>query len=166
MALTGMVFDRTQSDVDELRAILLKVKKSGYDALSASEKATLTDAAGDSKGGYTYVVANRVITAYRQLIADLAAQGIIVETTADTLPTYTNVDRMTPEQGAAYLQMIENVRQALTVGDDTPATPDSMNNLSYEGANAIEKILYDVSVLIDNMIAGAYFSGEIYAGEV
>lgn len=164
MALTGMIFDRTQSDVDALIHILKLVKASGYDALPGAQKVALMNA--NNKGGYSHLDANRVITAYRQLIADLAAQGIIVETTADTLPTYTNADRMTPEQGAAYLQMIENVRQALTVGDDTPATPDSMNNLSYEGANAIEKILYDVSVLIDNMIAGAYFSGEIYAGEV
>lgn len=43
--------------------------------------------------------------------------------------------------------------------------PDSMSKLTAEGANNIERLLYEVEQNINRMIASWYYSGELYAGE-
>ena len=166
MSLTDtMVYDRTQADVDALLAILNKVYMSGYSALSADEITALSDA--DNKGAYNVNDVKRVIGAYLELEPQLLAQSIAV-TIDPTLTTSTfNANKwMTTAQAAIYLANVEAIRNALTVYDDTPTTPNSMENLDFNMANDIERILFDVSQLLDNMISAYYFSGELYSGEV
>ena len=67
------------------------------------------------------------------------------------------------------LQMINNlkaIRQAITFPPDTPGAPDTLNRLTYQTANDIEKILQEIDTLIQLITAWQWHAGELYAGEV
>ena len=63
----------------------------------------------------------------------------------------------------SYLTEVLKIKDVLpiTIPKDLPTT---MNRLTYQGANAIEKMLYEVYNLIELMTSFYYYSGEIYAG--
>lgn len=65
-----------------------------------------------------------------------------------------------------YLGNIQKLIDSFHLKKDSPALPKSMNNLDIYTANDIEKILYDLNELIENMISQFYYCGEIYSGEV
>ena len=82
-----------------------------------------------------------------------------------------------PVQMAQYLANVTNLRGLLPMPETTPAVPDSMENLTYSGANDIEKILSDVDAVrleweenAENQIdyigtyANQLISGTFYAG--
>lgn len=160
--LTNMVFDRTQADVDALISIMTKANAEGFDALTVEELDFIKVA---QKGAYNAEDINRVVSAFATLVSDLAAEGYPV-TLAGTIPTKSASGLLLDTEGEIYLQNVEIIRSALPVFDDTPPTPSTMNNLTFQKANDIEKILYDVSVAIQNMIDAYFFCGELYCGEV
>lgn len=93
----------------------------------------------------------------------------------DTKTDWKESDSPTPEDMARYLSNVKLLRSALVF--DTEALPDSMNDLTWSGANAIEKALErldaeiilfrgDMEIMIDNTAASFFYSGEIYSGEV
>ena len=65
-----------------------------------------------------------------------------------------------------YRQNVVKIRSAITVTNDMPDTPSTMRFLTAKEANDIEKILQAVEVLLDNISAAWFYSGEIYSGEV
>ena len=65
-----------------------------------------------------------------------------------------------------YLACLGTLRNAISLPDDTPTPPESMNKLTYTKANDIEKILLAVDEAINRSIAFLYYSGDIYSGEV
>lgn len=160
--LTNMVFDRTQADVDALVSIMQKANAQGFSSLTPAEIAFIKTA---QKGAYNSADVNRVVSAYNTLVADLAAEGYPV-TLAGSIPTKATSMLLLDTEGEIYLQNVEIIRSALPVFDNTPPTPTTMDNLTYQKANDIEKILYDVSVAIQNMIDAYFYSGELYCGEV
>lgn len=60
---------------------------------------------------------------------------------------------------------IQTFIYVFTVNSDTPALPGNLDHMTIDKANAIEKILYDLNVNIQNMIDAFIYSGEIYSGE-
>ena len=52
---------------------------------------------------------------------------------------------------AQYIQNVQNVRDAYYTMSDSPELPTPTAPLTYDGANAIEKLLYDISRLYDAM---------------
>ncbi|MBO5179267.1 MAG: hypothetical protein J6B87_02850 [Clostridia bacterium] len=44
--------------------------------------------------------------------------------------------------------------------------PENLEYMTIQKANAIEKILYEINTLLNNMISQFYYCGEIYVGEV
>lgn len=66
----------------------------------------------------------------------------------------------------AYRQNVATIRSSLTMPTGTPETPATMRFLTAKEANDIEKILQAVEVLLNNISAAWFYSGEIYSGEV
>ena len=79
---------------------------------------------------------------------------------------WTQSDNITASNIEAYRQNVAKIRNAITVTANTPQTPVSMNKLTAKQANDIEKILQAVEVLLNNISAAWFYSGEIYSGEV
>ena len=65
-----------------------------------------------------------------------------------------------------YLEDLLTIRVTLTLPDGTPDAPNTMNGLTYTGANNIETILSVTNSLIEWMVSAFYFTGDLFAGEV
>ena len=48
----------------------------------------------------------------------------------------------------------------------TPPVPESIEGLTWQKANDIEQILFDINALLNNMENSFVYSGEVYSGEV
>lgn len=123
------------------------------------------------KGRYGFADLNRVETAVGQLITMLNAAGSNLALITKTDWQAASEAALTQDVPSAsdmarYLGNVAAIRRALAFYRTTPAVPDSMDLLTWQKANAIEKILADAEELINNMLAARVFSGEVYAGEV
>ena len=119
-------------------------------------------------GFYNYTDLNRVELAVEYLRDKMNSEygfnfGFIAKTNW-TMADLAQVGAYTAMEN--YRQNVDKIRNAITVTADTPQTPESMNKLTAKQANDIEKILQAVEVLLDNISAAWFYSGEIYSGEV
>ena len=117
-------------------------------------------------GGYYNVSdLNRVEQAFEYLQTKMNGEyGFNLALTIKT--DWTQSDNITESNIEAYRQNVATIRSAITVTNDTPETPSTMRFLTAKEANDIEKILQAVEVLLDNISAAWFYSGEIYSGEV
>ena len=116
-------------------------------------------------GGYYNVSdLNRVEQAFEYLQTKMNGEyGFNLALTIKT--DWTKSDNITESNIEAYRQNVATIRSAITVTNDTPETPSTMRFLTAKEANDIEKILQAVEVLLDNISAAWFYSGEIYSGE-
>ena len=185
-----LITDRTQGDEERVEELAAK----GYGAMTAEEKAEWD---GEMKGAYDASDLNRVESAVAylaELLVSLpielkeyaASKGVAFDAFFDVpydaaayaLTTKTDWDELdspTPEQMARYIENVKALRSALDYA--TSDLPGSMDNLTIDGANAIEKALNGLDVAIsafaaktkvnlDNTASVWIYSGEIYASEV
>ena len=150
-----MIFDRTQNDVDT--AILLrneKVKK--FKELTESEIATL------EKGTMTYNTLNRIENKQdelKNLFNDMGYWNIPIINKVWGENHIFNVDE--------FQRIIDNtnvLRQAFFVYNDTPNTPPI--SYHYNDINALEKILYDLDVMINDVKIKYKRCGTFRCGEL
>lgn len=131
-----LVTDRTQADVD----------------------------ARNAKGTYNASDLNRVGAAMDYVADRLRAAGYEPHISLKT--DWTETDWPTQQSMARYLADLAELRGQFTQAKTTPTVPKDMEGLTWRESNDIEKILEDVDVLLTNIAAGWYYSGELYAGEV
>lgn len=150
-----MIFDRTQNDVDT--AILLrneKVKK--FKELTESEIATL------EKGTMTYNTLNRIENKQdelKNLFNDMGYWNIPIINKVWGENHIFNVDE--------FQRIIDNtnvLRQAFFVYKDTPNTPPI--SYHYNDINALEKILVDLDVMINDVKSKYKRCGTFRCGEL
>lgn len=116
-------------------------------------------------GFYNHTDLNRVEQAFEYLQTKMnGAYGFNLTLTIKT--DWANADNITHSNMECYRQNVATIRSAITVTAETPQTPASMNRLTAKEANDIEKILQAVEVLLDNISAAWFYSGEIGSGEV
>ena len=189
----NLIYDRTAADVE--RAQYLNDLWLGGVFLGTAEE--LAEWFTDLKGAYHAGDLNRVegaVAYLSQLLRELpqelkdyaAALGVAWDAFFDVpytpgdyyLTTKTDwVENgiQTPADMARYLANVRKLRGAL--GYETDALPGTMENLRFQGANAIEKALAGLESAIaaleaatktdiDNTAAAWFYSGEICAGEV
>lgn len=156
--MLALVTDRTAADVARLRELLAKP----VNTWTATDRAEFNAV---NKGAYNYTDLNRVENAVQTLANLLNANGYPVEIQTvktnwaeSTIPTLSDFTR--------YLDNVRRIRAAFYTLPTTPQVPASMKGLTYIKANAIEQILADVDVLLNNMIASYTYSGDIFGGEV
>ena len=155
--MLSLITDRTQADVDAVRALAAK----GWAAMTDAEKAAWT---AGLKGAYNAEDLNRVGAAVLYIAGRLADAGY--HAPVEPKQDWQMQDIPTPAQMQRYLADISTIRAALAVMPSTPDAPTSMDKLTYTDANNIEQILLDVDALITKFISAYYYSGEVYTGEV
>lgn len=108
-----------------------------------------------TKGAYNYADLNRVEAAVAKL-DEQANLGLVTKTnwTSWDIPRKADISR--------YLGNIAALRAWYPVPSDVPETPTSLENMTYETANNIEKILEAIAEALDM----GNRSGELYAGEI
>ena len=153
--MLSMITDRTQADVDRWRIL----RNKGWVGMTAGEK---SEWAAGMKGADNASDLNRVQDAVRTLGKILTDYGYIVQQKAETLNRiWEHEDIPTVAQMQEYL---ENVRLILSVLPVTAEIPDSMNKLTYSGANDIEKALLAVEDAIHRMELAFIPCGEAICG--
>ena len=103
---------------------------------------------------------NRVYTAVQYLAAQLLAEGCSLSLSA--MPTWTQEDIPTLAQLTGYLQNVREVKEALSA---TTRLPAAMDRSGYTDWNNLERLLLEAEGLLQNMIAGYVYCGELYSGE-
>ena len=119
--------------------------------------------ARNDKGTYNASDLNRVGAAMNYVADRLRAAGYDPHISPKT--DWKETDYPTPQTMERYLGDLEELRGQFSVMQITPTVPKDMVNLTYREANDIERILEDVDTLITNIMAGWFYSGELYAGE-
>ena len=149
-----MIFDRTQNDVDT--AILLrntKVKK--FEMLTESEIATL------EKGTLTINTLNRIESKQEELKNLLNGMGYW--NTPITNKLWGENDIFNVDEFQRILDNTNALRQAFFIYKDTPNTPPI--SFHYNDINALEKILYDLDVMINDVKSHYRECGTFESGE-
>lgn len=133
----NLIYDRTSKDLYD------KTDKAYYNVSDLNRVETATEYIG------------RLLKLYSYFKEDLVCKKDWLMT---DFPTENEMNR--------YLSNIQKLIDSFYVKKDTPSLPTNMNNLDIKRANDIEKILYDMNNLIENMVSQFYYCGEIYSGEV
>lgn len=118
---------------------------------------------GTEKGCYNASDLNRVGAAMEYLKNRLNDSGYNVQVSPKT--TWKESDSPTDDTMTAYLGFLGTLRNVLTLPDETPELPSSMNHLTFESANDIERILEIIDGAITLMVNAYWYSGELYSGE-
>lgn len=131
-----LITDRTQADVEQRTA------KAYYNASDL----------------------NRVGQAMLYVAARIVAMGSACVVNPKT--DWAMHDIPTETQMAAYLSDLATIRAAYAALPNTPVVPGSMEHLTYDAANDMERILQDVDMLLTNAAAVWRYSGtDLYSGE-
>lgn len=156
--MLSMVTDRTARNVARLR----ELREIGLQNFDTTLKLEWTI---NSKGAYNYSDLNRVEKAVKYLADLLNENGYPVEI-EDVRTNWAATDVPSMAEMTRYLNNVRKIRGAFYTLPTTPQVPATMRGLTYDKANAIEQILADVDVLLNNMIASYTYSGDIFGGEV
>ena len=115
---------------------------------------TQSDVANKTKKGYyNYDDLNRVSDAMEYLISELLKYGYNTPGYVSG-PVWTQDDIPTKPQMKQYRNNVASIRAVLEVLKTTPETPDSIEKLTYQKANDLEKILVDVETVIEQIVKG------------
>lgn len=156
--MTNLVFDRASTDVTYLNTLRTKVRNRTASTEEFDEwlKASL-------KGAYNYTDLNRVGEAVNYIANLLNTYGYANTVKAKT--DWNMEDKPNPQQMNEYLANINKLKEVFTVKKDTPNTPSSMIYLNWEKANDIEKILYDINLIIGYLEGYFIHSGVANLGQ-
>ena len=156
--INTLVTDRTAADL----ARWLELRNKGYANMTDAERAEW--GAGNMKGAYNASDLNRVGEAMNYIRDKLTEAHYMCDVVSKT--DWDATDIPTAADLTAYLDKVACIRETLAQLPTTPATPQNTGGLGYQEANDIERILLDVDLLINNMLAARYYCGDLYSGEV
>ena len=188
-----LVCDRTADDVERVKTLKRQILTEGFSSLTADEQAEYM---AGMRGAYNAEDMNRVgrvveyvadcmnrsltdLEAFRDDNAVAPDPALMMPYSAVTVSPKTNwtVSGIpSASQAKTYLQNIAKLRALLPLPSDTPYVPADLNNLSYETANVIERVLLaifdaftakeaELYSLTERATLDRVFSDEVYADE-
>lgn len=150
-----MIFDRTQADV----TMALSIRENKIKLFTPPSEDELRHL---ERGFIDHTTLNRIENKQAELRDLLVASGssfFNIETktwTADDIFNETEFQRL--------VDNLDVLKSEINVLPDTPDTPQPA--FYFIIINDIEKILFDMDVLLQNMISAYCFCGELYCGEL
>lgn len=152
-----LITDRTNEDVKEVMSLTAK----GWDNLTSAEQ---TKWLSGLKGSYNYTDLNRVATFVKQLYELLVSSGYGISMTIKN--DWTIDDVPTLDQLELYLDNVKTLRTYVSSSYSLPALPSTIQGLTYDGANNIEKNLELISIYLTSTIDVLLHSNQIlfYSG--
>ena len=161
----NLITDRTSLDVERW----LELKNKNWNDMSLEERqewlGEIVTTPSASKGMYTYRDLNRVEITVGVLSERLTKMGykhtpLVIKT------DWTYRDDIWRQDMERYLSNLSILRDSIKVFATTPSVPSINDNLNYESANDIEKILVDIDTVTTNVARARNYVGEIMSGEV
>ena len=150
-----MIFDRTQNDVDTA-IILRREKVQTFQELSENEVATL------EKGTLTINTLNRIESKQEELKS--LFNDIGYWNTPISTRQWAYADIFEGTQFDRILNNLEILIKAFFIYKDTPNVPDN-NYRKYQTINDVEKIIYDLDVMINDVKSNYRECGTFESGE-
>ena len=154
-----LVTDRTQADVNRVKAIAKKIS-----AGTASESELTEWNTATLKGSYNTTDLNRVGKAMKYVADQMNSFGYAVSISSKT--DWVETDAPALSDMALYLSNLAVLRNAFAVMQSTPKAPTDMEYLTVDEANNIEKILVDIDFLLAKSAQAWFYSGDVFTGEV
>lgn len=158
-----MIFDRTQNDVDTAR--ILRNTKVKFDPITMQpinpEELTESEIATLEKGTITYNTLNRIENKQDELKNLFNDMGYW--NTPITNKVWDENDIFNVDEFQRILDNTNILRNAFFVYNDTPNTPPV--SYHYNDINALEKILYDLDVMINDVESHYRECGTFESGE-
>ena len=160
-----LITNRTQSDVTRWRTL----HDRGWAGMTDDEKAEWS---AGMKGAYNATDLNRVGEAILYIADLFGGFGFPMEITPrtdwdiDDIPTSQDLEDYLSNV-AAIRSMMSTIPVYPSGWQSPPDTPETMQHLTYEQANDIERILTDINdllVWVSNNLVWV-FAGDVYAGE-
>lgn len=158
--MDSLIFDRTAQDVEYVKTLREKINSTGIDSLTEIEKISWNSGL---KGSYNAKDFNRIKEWTEYLANEFNKYEYKVSITSRENVSRTDFPLHSDIQ--VCLSNIQNLIDAYYIMTTTPQLPSNMENLGYNGANAIEKILFDLNELLKGMVAHFCYLGQIYIGE-
>jgi len=149
-----MIFNRTAADVENAKSIRINKVQKGSE-LSAEDIVIL------EKGTMTINTLNRIETKQEELKNLFNDMGYW--NTPITNKVWGENDIFNVDEFQRIIDNTNILRQAFFVYTNTPNTPPV--SYYWQDINCLEKILYDLDVMISNVKANYRFCGEIECGE-
>lgn len=155
-----LITDRSESDVARLNYL----NSLGWDNMTASQRTQWIV----GKGSYNATDLNRVTEAMEFLARRFSDFGYAFDLIQVKDSPWEINDIPTRKNMEDYLTNVQNLRSFFTLLSTTPETPEDMVGLTYEEANDIEKILFDVDYIIQKLIEGMWYSNSFmfYSGHI
>lgn len=119
---------------------------------------------GTKKGYYNADDLNRVGAAMSYLRDRLNEAGYYIRIEPNVFWKMTDIP--TNSDMSYYLNCLRIIKSAIALPKGTPNAPETMEKLTFENANNIEKILETVDRMLTNSISAYWYSNELYSGEV
>jgi hypothetical protein len=190
-----LITNRTEEDLEELRAVVSLIKSNGFNALSEAQKEKYN---GGMRGAYTHVDLNRVGNAIKYIaermsylqseIDSYRVEKGISEDNIYKIPYNENDISVSPktdwkktdlfwgDADTVYIKDLENIKSIIIIPKDAPEIPESLSKMSFNVANDIEKLLKvvydefsfierDLYNKVDGTVNGVQHSGITYSGE-
>jgi hypothetical protein len=150
-----VIFDRTQNDVDT--AIRLRDTK-----VKSFEELTESDIKYLEKGTLTINTLNRIENKQEELKNLFNSMGYWNTPIKNKVWDYTQIFNV--DEFQRILDNTNVLREAFFVYKGTPNTPPI--SYHWQDINALEKILYDLDVMISNVKSNYRFCGDFECGEM
>jgi len=145
--LNGLVFDRTQSDVDHAVNHIISGMNSEQDL----------------KGAYNISDRNRVAAAAKYIAECMKANGMY-EAAVKIKDNWSVFDIIRHEDNKEVLDALGYLKNLLP-DVKTPEIPAELTGLTYIKANIIERILFDLCCFLARLLDSWMYSGEAFASE-
>lgn len=121
-------------------------------------------APGNPRGRYNAADLNRVGEAVAYLAGLFRALGYVVAVSPKTDWTETDIPRRSEMNG--YIGDLHAFKTIPTLPSIPPEIPQSADRMTIDGANAIERYLYNLGTAEASIRENYMYAGEIFAGEV
>lgn len=158
-----MIFDRTQNDVDTAR--ILRNEKVKFDPITMQptnlDELTPTELETLNKGTFNYTDLNRIETKQEELKNLFNDMGYW--NTPTTNKSWGENDIFNVNEFQRIINNTNVLRKAFFVYNATPNTPPV--SYHYNDINALEKILYDLDVMINDVKSHYRECGTFESGE-
>ncbi len=150
-----MIFNRTQDDV----TAALRIRENKIKLFTPPSEDELWHL---ERGFIDYTTLNRIENKQaelRELLITSGSSFFDIKT-----KTWTADDIFNEIEFSRIVGNLDILKSVIDVLPDTPETPQPV--FHFININDIERILFDMDVLLQNMISAYWFCGELYCGEM
>ena len=160
LPLEPLITFRKQADINRILYLLGRMQSVGYDGLLDSEKAEWSRSL---RGAYNASDLNRVGGYVQYIVNWLKYYAYLI--TVDAKTDWQREDFATPSTMSTYLGNLHALVNGYCATPGAGALPEDMEALTFEEANAIERLLEELIYAITGMESNYRYAGDLISGE-